>query len=77
MEGGQPYLEDLLTMVINHLLAGMILQVVVWGIVGDYTAQLCGDYSINHEIRIPNKQPEFNGMSKGDEKLPNYVGIIS
>ena len=32
---------------------------------------------VNHEIRIPNKQPEFNGMSKGDEKLPNYVGIIS
>ena len=28
MEGEQPYLGDLLTMVINHLLSGMILQVV-------------------------------------------------
>jgi len=27
MEGEQPYLGDLLTMVINHLLTGMILQV--------------------------------------------------
>ena len=27
MEGGQPHLGDLLTMVINHLLYGMILQV--------------------------------------------------
>ena len=27
MEGAQPYLGDLLTMVINHLLDGMILQV--------------------------------------------------
>ena len=29
MEGEQPYSGDLLTMVINHLLAGMILQVVL------------------------------------------------
>ena len=29
LEGKQPYLGDLLTMVINHLLTGMILQVVV------------------------------------------------
>ncbi len=28
LEGKQPYLGDLLTMVINHLLTGMILQVV-------------------------------------------------
>ena len=27
LEGEQPYLGDLLTMVINHLLSGMILQV--------------------------------------------------
>ena len=27
LEGEQPYLKDLLTMVINHLLTGMILQV--------------------------------------------------
>ena len=27
LQGEQPYLGDLLTMVINHLLAGMILQV--------------------------------------------------
>ena len=27
MEGEQPYLGDLLTMVVNHLLTGMILQV--------------------------------------------------
>ena len=27
MEGEQPYLGDLLTIVINHLLNGMILQV--------------------------------------------------
>ena len=27
LEGEQPYLGDLLTMVINHLLTGMILQV--------------------------------------------------
>ncbi len=27
LEGKQPYLGDLLTMVINHLLTGMILQV--------------------------------------------------
>ena len=59
-----------ITMVINHLLTGMILQVgdekncpviylgiktlvgwVIWGI--DYTTQLCGDYFISHEIRIP------------------------
>ena len=30
LEGEQPYLEDLLTMVINHLLNGMILQVVIF-----------------------------------------------
>ena len=29
MEGEQPYLAGLLTMVINHLLAGMILQVLL------------------------------------------------
>ena len=29
LEGEQPYLGDLLIMVINHLLIGMILQVVV------------------------------------------------
>ena len=29
LEGEQPYLGDLLTMVINHLLTGMILQVTV------------------------------------------------
>ena len=27
LEGEQPYLEDILTRVINHLLTGMILQV--------------------------------------------------
>ena len=30
LEGEQPYLGDLLTMVINHLLTGMILQVPPW-----------------------------------------------
>ena len=29
MEGEQPHLGDLLTMVINHLLTGMILQVII------------------------------------------------
>ena len=29
--------------------------------IGEYTTQLCGDYFINHEIRIPIKQPGFNG----------------
>ena len=27
----------------------------------DYTTQLYGDYFINHDIRIPIKQPGFNG----------------
>ena len=30
LEGEQPYLGDLLTMVINHLLNGMIIQVRFW-----------------------------------------------
>ena len=30
MEGEQPYLGDLLTMVVNHLLTGMILQAVTF-----------------------------------------------
>ena len=29
------------------------------GFIGDYSAQLYGDYVINHEIRIPIKQPVF------------------
>ena len=29
LEGEQPYLRDLLTMVINHLLTGMILKVIM------------------------------------------------
>ena len=28
-------------------------------IIGDFSAQLYGDYVINHEIRIPIKQPVF------------------
>ena len=32
LEGKQPYLGDLLTMVINHLLTGMILQVPTWSL---------------------------------------------
>ena len=31
------------------------------GYVGDYTTQLSVDYFINHEIRIPIKQPVFHG----------------
>ena len=31
MKGKHPYLEDLITMVLNHLLTGMILQ--VWSVV--------------------------------------------
>ena len=27
----------------------------------DKTTQLCGDYFIKHDIRIPSKQPGFNG----------------
>ena len=27
------------------------------GYIEDYTAKLYGDYFINHELRIPNKQP--------------------
>ena len=30
----------------------------------DVTTQLCGDYFINYEIRIPIKQPGFNSESK-------------
>ena len=36
-------------------------NLVVLGDIGDYTTQLCGDYFINHEIRIPIKQPVFHG----------------
>ena len=31
------------------------------GYIGDYTSQLCEDYVIHHEIRIPIKQPVFHG----------------
>ena len=30
-----------------------------------FTTQLCGDDFINHEIRIPIKQPGFNSERKG------------
>ena len=32
--------------------------------IGDFTTQLCGDYFINHELRIPINQPVFHGKQE-------------
>ena len=31
------------------------------GLIVDYTTELCGNFFINHEIRIPIKRPVFHG----------------
>ncbi len=48
MEGGQPYLGDLLTMVINHLLSGMILQVINVACLRVFCSELQPDWLQSH-----------------------------
>ena len=70
MEGHQPYLGDLLTMVTNHLLTGMILQVDGWALLFQ---KLCIRQGI---IRgITTRDPEESYLSwgfGGVDSLKNY-----
>ena len=70
MEGEQPHLGDLLTMVINHLLTGMIIQVVgVWCVFLGFAYEFLGLASIEM------LQPDQANWLKGTMLLLGYCII--
>ena len=74
MEGHQPYLGDLLTMVINHLLTGMILQVegifITVEVTFDHLGR--GDLSMDYQFHLF----RWNFTQVSNEKNLGWLGYI-
>ena len=51
--------EDIYLVVVNKNQLSSETNPGCFGFIGDYTTQLCGDYFINHEIRIPSLNNQY------------------